>query len=268
MDALTMQLVQDAEDDGVTGEDILSGAREVKVHVPERWTPEYAGFRMVEAFKHLRRAFVGRIGPKGAQGYWPEILHDAEDLRGHAADYRKQVEAQLARDRSQPSATDLARMDEALAWPMRFLASDPILADAVTVWAFTAAWEIDQGQFLKARKARALEIAADLARAENAEIERKRREAVQEAKEWAMGQFRKRKVLQRSAVDREAATESIRAQARIRAERALKKLPEVKVNATLGMPGKVLAVSTLGRLRIDGLDLLAERLESARVPVR
>jgi hypothetical protein len=264
----TMTAILDEYEEEVSGEAILSGSREVKVYVPENWTGEYVAYRLKESFETLRRAFVGRIGPKGAAGYWPEVLHDADDIRGWATDHRHQVESAMARARSQPGAADLARMDESLSWPMQHLQDKPLEADAVTLWAYTAAWGLDAGVFLKYRRERALPLATAIAARLNAERLISIRTEKTALEEWARKEFRKRNSARKTSVDRAEAVDKINAQAFKRFDRFLRHHPEIKPSMRLAIPDKIVDVKTLETAKGAGLELLADRLYAARVPVR
>ena len=77
------------------------------------------------------------------------------------------------------------------------------------------------------------------------------------------------KVAERPPHKQREALDKIQEMAEGRAVSTLKKLGGLlKANPTLGMPGKVLAPSTLDRLRKDALQLVAERLRAARVAVK
>jgi hypothetical protein len=254
------------DDSGVTGEAILAGRQDVVVHVPKEWTPEYVAVRLLDAYDSLRRCSVGRIYPKGDAGFWPEIYRTNEDVLGWADEHRKEVEAAMARSRGRPGSVDLARMDEALAWPAEHLRDSPLLADAVTLWAFTTALEIDVKGFLHQRKKRAQGRADVIAKETNAVRRTAARDA---AVAFSKKLYVQWKVAERPPHKQREALDKIQARAEQRAVSELKRLGGlVKANPTLGMPGKVLAPSTLDRLRKDALGLMAERMRAARVPVK
>jgi len=260
------QIDFDDPDSSVSGEAILSGRQAVVVHVPKEWTPEYVGVRLLDAFDSLRRCSVGRIFPKDAEGFWPEVYRTHEDILGYAAEHRKDIESSIARNRARPGAIDLARMDEAIAWPAEHLRDNALLADAVTLWAFSTAVGADVRDILHRRKKRAQEIADRIAKEMN---ERRRKEARDAGVAHAKKLYNDWKVAARPPHKQREALDNIEQKAADKAVSTLKKLGgTVKANPTLGMPGKVLAPSTLDRLRKEGLDVLAARLRAAGVAVK
>jgi hypothetical protein len=249
-----------------TGEEILSGAV-LSVHVPLNWTGEYVSYRLVEAFKVLRSAEV-RGGHTGKVGFWPQYHHEFEDLRGWADEYRAEVEAKMARLAQRPNRFDLSLMDEALAWPLRFLLDKPMLADAITLWAWTTAYEIDLAAVLKKRKHHAIAVAQSIAAEINGQRARERAALAEQWKQWALSEFEARGVNAMTPKRKEKEVQRIRKLARAKLEREFSKLRDVKANATLGMPGRVLAVRTVMESKREALELLAERLQAAAVAVR
>jgi len=256
----------DDPDFGVSGEAILSGLQPVVVYVPKEWTPEYVGVRLVDAYDALSRCHVGRIFPKDSAGYWPEIYRTREDIQGWADEHRKEVESAMARVRGLPGSVDIARMDEALAWPAEHLRDNALTADAVTLWAWTKALGLDVRDILKARKKRAQAIADKIAMDTNAARRKAARDA---AVMYSKRLYTNWKVADREPHKQREALDRIQEMAEDRAVSTLKKLGgTIKANPTLGMPGKILAPSTLDRVRKDGLDLLAARLRAACVAVK
>lgn len=258
------EFIQDGEI--LTGDDILSGNYHVEIHVPKIWTAEYVAYRLKEAFETLRRANVGRIFPGSAAGFWPEILREADDIRGWADEHRKDVESGMARRQARPTSVEIDRMDEALAWPMGLLSNDPLHADAVTLWAFTSAYDIDPAHILNIRRMRAEKIANQVAERETA-----RRKGLARAAGAASAKrmYDKWKVAKRTPEKQKEALALIEEKARIRAMGEYRRLGgDAKPSITAAMPGKVLKPGTLKRVSQEGLALLASRLNESRVPTR
>jgi hypothetical protein len=98
---------------------------------PTIWTPEHVQARMVEAFDVLMRSGV-TTGPSQKSGFWPPVVHEFSDMVDQQA--RTEAEARSRRVRHRPTSDEASRMEEALAWPMRYLDHDPLQADALTLW--------------------------------------------------------------------------------------------------------------------------------------
>lgn len=100
---------------------------------PDVWTASYVGVRLIEAHRVLMRT-PAAIYPKGHRAAWP--LYKAE---------ASEVPTGSRPPRFAPSADAVARMNEAIAWPMQFLSNRPGAAADVNWWAQDAAW--DQMEF-------------------------------------------------------------------------------------------------------------------------
>lgn len=100
---------------------------------PTHWTPDLVGKRLVEALKTLRR-IPARIGPKGYGSTMPEIIRDWADKLAQLENPDNSM-LHTTRARSTPTADEVARMDEALSWPLRFLQGDELAAHLVVAWA-------------------------------------------------------------------------------------------------------------------------------------
>lgn len=250
----------------LTGDDILSGNYQVEVRIPKVFDGDYVAYRLKEGFEILRRANVGRVFPGGAAGYWPSILRDAEDIKGWADQHRRDVETGMARRQARPTSVEIDRMDEVLAWPMRFLQDSPLHADAVTLWAFTSAYDIDpSGPLLNRRKA-AEKIANEVAARETS-----RRAGLARAAGAATAKrmYDQWNVVGRTPEKQKEALALIEAKARDRAIGEMRRLGgEAKPSITAAMPGKVLKPGTLKRVSREGFDLLAVRLNKAGVATR
>lgn len=100
---------------------------------PKKWTGKYIGTRLADAHATLRRLPMS-TRPKEFGAIWPEYVHAAGELALQAGSGT----LMLGRNRiiGGTSAADLARMHEALAWPMQFLSSNPVHARAVNEWAY------------------------------------------------------------------------------------------------------------------------------------
>ena len=73
--------------------------------------------RFVEAAETERNLPSAQIGPASSSGFWPEIVHTVEDVRGWGAErYREQRQADFNRVKLQPSAEAISRWEEVLGW--------------------------------------------------------------------------------------------------------------------------------------------------------
>ena len=141
----------------MTDADILDRAAAYEGLTLIGWTPEAVALRMVEAASVVARTPM-HIGPKGAQGFWPQVLVVAQDLVDEetqerlmrfphlVGDWEAHIDSKTRRRMSenksaewsrpsQPEAAELSRAEEALRWPALYLADRPLLADALTLWA-------------------------------------------------------------------------------------------------------------------------------------
>ena len=145
--------------------------------LPERWSFIHVMERMEEAFRTLRRLPIAR-GPRGYINSMPIYLYDRGDLNSQLETYELERLARLRnRVRLPPSPAEIARMEEALYWPVLFLSGLEYqhLARAVNLACLWAAADADIAIGLRrikltrrtfnARKLQALRIIArELAR--------------------------------------------------------------------------------------------------------
>lgn len=106
--------------------------------VPDAWTATFVGERLTEAFRVLERMPAGFAASKS--GLWPDYQAlSRADLNEHLqAGTLSQFYASRNRVRIPPSSHEIARMEEAIAWPARYLGRDPQLAGIVNFWALKA----------------------------------------------------------------------------------------------------------------------------------
>jgi hypothetical protein len=131
--------------------------------LPKVWTAAYVGARLIEAHKILLR-LPGTIWPKGYGTAWPLYKVEAGEA---AIQYGAGTLASLSMPRPRGASADaVARMNEAISWPMQFLSNRPGAAADVNYWAADAAF--DQMDF-DARSAPwvSLQVIADALNAAN-----------------------------------------------------------------------------------------------------
>jgi hypothetical protein len=106
--------------------------------IPTQWDGAHCGVRLIQAFKTLWRVPTAN-GPRFHSGVWPaspmawidivdverswRLNPDGDDLHEAVADF--------SRKRPKPSAEDISRMEAAIAWPARYLASRPHMMTVV-----------------------------------------------------------------------------------------------------------------------------------------
>ncbi|WEF52544.1 hypothetical protein AFIC_001035 [[Pseudomonas] carboxydohydrogena] len=100
--------------------------------LPPTWTAEHVGKRLIEAHAVLNRVPM-KLAPAGYGAMWPAYRHEAGELAHQAG------AGTLAIGRNvivrTASADEVARMNEALQWPMQFLGATPHAAEYVNWWA-------------------------------------------------------------------------------------------------------------------------------------
>jgi hypothetical protein len=103
--------------------------------VPKQWTADYVARRLADAHAVLRRLPM-TTRPKEFGAIWPEYQHAAGELAVQAG--AGTLHMGKPRTIAGTSAADVARMNQALAWPLTYLANSPEYARAVNDWAFEA----------------------------------------------------------------------------------------------------------------------------------
>jgi len=121
------------EDDDAFGFDKRAQALGGADDLPTIWTPELVQIRLRDAFETNQRS-GGRVGPAFRSGSWPATLIEFADLIDAEARAAAEKRAQMVR--ALPNAVEIAQMDKAFAWPLRFLAGTPMQADALLTWAY------------------------------------------------------------------------------------------------------------------------------------
>lgn len=113
--------------------------------LPDRWTPEHVADRLVEAFETLR-ATPARTHPKEFGNGWPGYREEWTDWLAQAElTESERADREYARNRVRipPSSEKVSRMDDALRWPLRFLATgnlrDQERSKVLLIWAFCKA---------------------------------------------------------------------------------------------------------------------------------
>lgn len=90
---------------------------------PLRWNPRHVGMRLIEAHRTLKYLPMN-LRPAAVKTAWP--MHDQEPVEGAVEEGNVKVD---------PSAEQIALMEQAICWPMRFLGESMLSAGDVNRWA-------------------------------------------------------------------------------------------------------------------------------------
>jgi hypothetical protein len=245
--------------------------------IPVSWTPEHVQGRLVEAFEILSRSGI-RVGPGRVGNGWPAMVHEFADLvdaQARAIAERERQQQRAAR----PTADELSRMNEALAWPMAFLDGKPLQSDALMLWAYATALDRDMAAMLHQRKKRAMKMADEAMRRHNAaphvvdgEVKDTRDPLVLQAYARRVEIAREVAAITNVALAKADRTThgSIRAQAqaafkaRCRQEGCL----PLSLQPHEAMPGRCLSRTNLDRQRKIAAAAVAAKLERSAVVIR
>ncbi|MGO4171575.1 hypothetical protein [Bosea sp. TAF32] len=232
--------------------------------IPMAWTPEHVQARLVEAFDILARSGT-RVGPRQHANGWPAMVHEFADLVDAQARAIAEKERQQLRS-ARPTADELSRMNEALAWPLHHLDGRPLQSDALMLWAYATALGRDMAAMLHARKKRAMALADEMM---------KRRNALPwGAGEHGAGDCRAMADQWRSALRRQIAREvsasvpASEAQAVFRARCEASNCMPYRVKPHEAVPDRCLSRTNLDRQRKVAAAAVASGLRRAGVAVR
>lgn len=122
--------------------------------LPARWSLLHVMDRMEEAFLTLARLPMA-TRPRGYANSMPLYLYDRADLNSQLETYElERMAKQRNRVRIPPSPAEIARMEQALHWPIVYLGGAEFhhVARAVNLGSLWAAFDIDINQRLKSLK--------------------------------------------------------------------------------------------------------------------
>lgn len=145
---------------------------------PAEWTAEHVMHRMIEAFELLARC-PGRVMPAQFKTGWPEYLRDQADENSRLSnlilpdgtteqdgdrEVRLRIDAEESsrRRKPPPTALEVFRMDEALAWPLACLSHRQDIA--LPTWAHRRATDRSAPHLVRQAQHEAQLIAAVLKR--------------------------------------------------------------------------------------------------------
>lgn len=238
----------------ITGDDILDANVPIALQMPEHWTGEWVCERMIQAFETLRK-IAPRGGPKEFGTIWAEYALDYKEVR------------------LRPRAEDgeVAKMEEALAWPARYLNGETLARrltrDAVGFWAYHQSLDHDIEPLIRERYQAAWARAQKIADDTNRGIAAKRAEEARSAEEWFEKELRRREV-NWSRSEREEKIAALTHQKHQRLDRELAKLVDVKPKASDGANGLCISTRALREFRRVGYDIIAAGLRRDQVRVR
>lgn len=119
-------------DDEVRGGSPLEGIP-LPDYRPKTWTVEWVATRLVRAWVHAGWGSGPVEG--GRSGWWPEYFHTWSDMMGwEEGDFRARPLEQWASQRPRRTAAEIREIEEATAWPLRFLKDHEREAQALRVW--------------------------------------------------------------------------------------------------------------------------------------
>lgn len=239
---------------------------------PAYWLPEQVRDRMVEGIAVAVR-MPGQVGPKSVASAWVQIWRDQGDWNGYELDNPRSpyliVRTREIRDHADRkfSSEQISRAEEAIEWCAKYLAGDPLAADALQAWAFCKAMDWNIERFLRKRK-----LAAE------ALLERRKRDVPDivtvyrdDARDiaakitaWANASLAAEKDKAKRQRIRRAA--QIRFRREIGAARAVER--EVRVTLQDVMPGKVFNRKALKKYGDRAAETIALALIRDGVPVR
>jgi len=230
-----------------------SGAGPGSYEIPPFWTSEHVAHRLIHAFDVLM-ATSGRIAPSSYGRGWPTALREFSDLIDEQS--MNAAREAYAENLRRPTAEEISMSDEALAWPLKYAAHEPMACDAVLLWAMCKAGGFSIARLLRERSAKAKAMAERMAAAE---YQRAKASLLDEGRSLLA---RAHELQARGEADPEIARRAIQ----VRNELAALK-PPVALPWQV-MPEKILSRSSLDRYLPAGLAYLAEQLHRARVRVR
>jgi len=243
--------------------------------VPSYWTPEHVAHRLIQAFDVLL-AMSSRVGPRAYANAWPAALKEFSDLLDE--DAIKSARDAYAAGFRRPTAEEISMSDEALAWPLKYAAHEPMACDAVLLWSMCKAGGFSIAALLRERTVKAKAIAERMMVEEWEKmrptwepISRERKRVIIEAGRWRQAQADELGLNAMREAAKAQAWADLTAQMHARIRQGHKGLTIPTKPVVLpwqALPEKVLSRTTLDRYLPAGLSYLAEQLHEARVPVR
>lgn len=114
-------------------------------HIPSKWTDTYVLDRMIEAARVCRALPMRNLFPDEGAGFWPRYPYEWKDLLAQ----EENVDLDPLPARYRPSAEEISKMNEAIAWPLRYLFERPQHARAATSYSMGKACGIAEQRIAK-----------------------------------------------------------------------------------------------------------------------
>ena len=110
--------------------------------IGEKWTEKLVEARVEEAFRVLSRISVGNLGPRMFGNGMPTPVREMSDMVAQAGNKSlRKVMKRLLRNEGPPTREEVIRMEDTLAWPLRYLRDqDPDLAMFLNLGGMWKAW--------------------------------------------------------------------------------------------------------------------------------
>jgi hypothetical protein len=102
-------------------------------YIPPQWDGPHVGKRLAEALRTLTHLSIGGA-PRGFANAWPEYAVEwIDEIAQAGADKTQQAQDAAAKNWTKiiPSAEEITRMEQAIAWPARYVGDLPQLLRAV-----------------------------------------------------------------------------------------------------------------------------------------
>ncbi len=250
--------------------------------IPKEWTPAHVLNRLVDAFGVIQR-IVAKPGPKAFGTAWPPMMVEFADLLDENA--RRLALAEKDKEAARggkPNKLQISMGEEAIHWPIRYLAGLDLQSDALRLWLLAQTESFNLERVLSRRRLVAEELVRLLAgKPEAPKLD------VDQLRATARGVVASTNVLLDRAREAARAARSERQLAAARAdadyarkrarerfskiahrERLIERAKVQKIPLTEVMPGKVLHRQTLDKMRWEAAGIVAAELRKARVLVR
>jgi len=117
------------------------------------WTHDHVLWRVGLGLKVLVLT-AGRPGPRSFGSPWPAVLREAPPLAEleQWIELRREFEAAIHARNERPSRYEIALADEAIEWPLKYLAAVPLQRDAVWLTALCVGLNLKLEKLLRRRR--------------------------------------------------------------------------------------------------------------------
>ena len=248
----------------------------VSADPPRIWTYDHVLLRVGVGLKVLVLT-TGRLGPKSVGSPWPAVLREAPPLAEleQWIELRREFEAAIHARNERPSRHEIALADEAIEWPLRYLADAPLQRDAVWLTALCVGLNLKLEKLLRRRR-QAADRMVEQRKAEAPDIVRiyedDAGDAAAKIAKWANKAIEDPALAERERHKERQRIKRIKQGARILFKREIKKAKAIErvvhVRRSDVMPGKLFNQSRVHVHRIAGVEAILAGLEADAVAVR